>query len=466
MGGLSGTMALATQSLVVDEGAMEVASNNIANANTPGYSREVATFEPEPDVVEGNIAFGQGVALTQVQGIRNQVVELGLQQNLQSQAQVNSYLQPMDQLQGLFNEAQGVGLQTPLSAFFNSLQNLSTNPADSSLRQAVVSAGQTLASAFNQASAGLAQIQTGLNNEVPQAVGQINQLTQQIAQLNTQVQSLQSGGANASQLIDQRDQLVEQLSGLVGVDNISADDGTITLTTTNGALLVSGQQSFALQTDTNSAGNQDVFSQGSDITAGLTGGSLGGYIQARDQGVASAQTNLDNLAASLTSAVNNQQALGYDLNGNAGVPFFTPFTPAGSSNSGAAAQMQVASAVAADPSLIAASSVQGVSGDNGNATALANILNQQVIDGQTPMTFYSNYVSGIGTEVSQATSEQTAQNLVVQQLQNQKASISGVDLDEESANLIQYQTAYSAAARVINMVSQLAQTAITLGQGD
>ena len=461
MGGLSGTIALATQALQVDEGALQVTSNNIANANTPGYSRQVAVLESEPPLLDNNLAFGQGVALTQVQGIRDQVVELGLQQNLQQQAQVNSYLQPMNQLQSLFNEAQGLGLQTPLSNFFNSLQNLSTNPTDPSLRQAVISAGQTLASAFNQASAGLTQIQTSLNPAVPDTVGQINQLTQQIAQLNTQVQALQNGGADASQLVDQRDQLVEQLSNLVGVDNISSSDGTITLTTTNGALLVSGHQSFALQTGMGASGNEDVFSQGSDITAGITGGSLGGTIQARDQGVANAQTSLDNLAASLTSAVNAQQALGFDLNGNKGTAFFKPFTPAGSSNAGAAAAMQVA---ITNPSQIAASS-DGTSGSNGNALALANILNQPLIDGQGALNYYSSFVAGIGTEVSQATSEQTAQNLLVQQLQNQKASVSGVSLDEESANLIQYQTAYSAAARVVSIASQLAQTSISLGLG-
>ena len=461
MGGLSGTFALATEALVADEGALQITSNNIANASTPGYSRQVADLQANPTLVGANVDFGQGVSLTGVTGIRNQVVELGLQQSLQGQSQVNTYLQPMNQLQALFNEAQGVGLQTPLSNFFNSLQNLSTNPTDLSLRQAVISAGQTLATAFNQASAGMTQIQAGLNQEIPQAVGQINQMTQQIALINSQVQGLQDGGENASQLIDQRDQLVEQLSGLVGLDNISASDGTITLTTTNGALLVSGTQSFALKTGTGASGNQEVFSQGSDITANLTGGSLGGYIQARDQGLASAQTNLDNLAAGLTSAVNNQQALGTDLNGNPGVPFFKPFTPAGASNANAATQMQVA---ITDPKLIAASS-NGSTGDNGNAIALANILNDPIIDGQTPLNFYSTYVANIGTQVAQATSEQTAQNLVVQQLQTQKSSISGVSLDEESANLIQYQTAYSAAARVVNIISQLAQTAITLGQG-
>jgi flagellar hook-associated protein 1 len=463
MGSLTGTLSLAAQALDADQGAIQVTSNNIANANTPGYSREVAVFESAPTVTEGDITYGEGVTLAQVQGIRDNVVELGVQQGLAQQGQVNQYLSSMNQVQSLFNETQGVGLQTPLSNFFEAFQNLSTDPTDTSLRQAVISAGQTLASAFNQASSGLSQVQSGLNQAIPQAVSQINQLTGQIAQLNGEVQSAQNSGADPNQLIDQRNNLIEQLSGLVGVNNITASDGSVTLTTSNGALLVTGQQSYNLTTGTGTSGNVDVFSQGTDITENITGGSLGGDIQARDgsNGVIAAEQSLDQLAYSVGTAVNSQQEAGYDGNGNLATnePFFT--LPA-SGSTGAAATISVA---LTDPSQVAASS-DGTAGSNGNALALANIENQTLsgLGGQTAIDYYSNFVSNIGTEVSSATNEQTAQNLVVQQLQNQQASISGVSLDEESANLIQYQTAYSASAQVVNVIAQISQTAISLGE--
>ncbi len=463
MGSLTGTLSIAAQALDVEQGAIQVTSNNIANASTSGYSREVAVFESSPSVTVGDITYGQGVTLAQVQGIRDNVVELGLQQGLAQQGQVNQYLSSMNQVQSLFNETQGVGLQTPLSNFFESFQNLSTDPTDTSLQQAVISAGQTLASAFNQAASGLSQVQSGLNEAIPQAVSQINQLTGQIAQLNGEVQSAQNSGANPNQLIDQRNNLIQQLSGLVGVNNVSSSDGAVTLTTSNGALLVAGQQSYNLTTGSGTSGNVDVFSQGTDITESLTGGSLGGDIQARDgsNGVIAAEQSLDQLAYSVGTAVNSQQEAGYDSNGNPATnePFFTLPTDG---STGAAAEISVA---LTDPSQVAASS-DGTTGSNGNALALANIENQTLsgLGGQTATDYYSNFVSNIGTEVSQATNEQTAQNLVVEQLQNQQASVSGVSLDEESANLIQYQTAYSAAAQVVNVVSQLAQTAISLGE--
>ena len=461
MGNLNGILSLASQALLADQGALQVTSNNIANANTPGYSREVPVFDEAPSMDQAGVEYGQGVTLAQVNGIRDQVVELGLQQALQQQGQINSNLQSLTQVESLFNEAQGAGLQAPLSQFFNSLQSLSTNPTDPSLRQSVLSAAQTLAGAFNQASAGLSQVQTGLNQSIPQTVTEINQLTAQIAQLNGQVESAQGSGANPSELIDQREQLIEQLSGLVGVNNIKASDGSITLTTSSGALLVAGQEYYALSTAPTSSGNQDVFSQGQDVTSGLTGGTLGGYLQALNQGVTPAQNNLDNLAANIISAVNSQQQAGYDLNGDPGTNLFSPLS--GTSDAGAAAQMSVA---ISDPSKIAASS-DGTPGNNGNAIAMANIENQSLagLGGQSVMDYYSNFVTGIGNQVQQATNQQTAEDLVVQQLQNQKASVSGVSLDEESANLIQYQTAYAASARVVSVVSQIAQLAISLGTG-
>ncbi len=461
MGNLNGILSLASQALLADQGALQVTSNNVANANTPGYSREVPVFEENPSIDQAGVEYGQGVTLSQVNGIRDQVVELGLQQALQQQGQINSNLQSLTQVESLFNEAQGAGLQAPLSQFFNSLQNLSTDPTDSSLRQSVLSTAQTLATALNRASAGLSEVQAGLNQGIPQAVSEINQLTSQIAQLNGQISGAQGLGTNPSQLLDQRDQLIEQLSGLVGVNNIKASDGSVNLTTTSGALLVAGQESYALSTAPTSSGNQDVFSQGQDVTSGLTGGTLGGYLQALNQGVTPAQSSLDNLAANIISAVNSQQKAGYDLNGDAGASLFTP--PSGTSDAGAAAQMSVA---ISDPSKIAASA-DGTSGSNGNAIALANLENQSLtgLGGQSVMDYYSSFVTGMGTQVQQATNQQTAQDLVVQQLQNQKASVSGVSLDEESANLIQYQNAYSASARVVSVISEIAQLAISLGSG-
>ena len=455
MGNLSGALSVALGALNADQGAVEITSNNIANVNTPGYSREQVAFSENSPVQVGNLLFGTGVTLGQTTGIRDNLLNRRLDQENQSASQLNAFLGPLSQAQALFNETSGTGLQSSLTAFFNSFTQLSDNPGDASLRQGVITAGQNLASAFNQDTTQLQQLQGSADLSVQQSVTQINQLTQQIASLNTQISGQSGVGQIPNSLIDQRTQLLQQLSGLVDVSEIDAGNNSVTLTTNSGASLVVGGQSFALSTQINAATTfHDVYSNGTDITSSIAGGALGGQIQVRDQEIPSIQNGLDTLASGLATAVNSQQLAGFDANGAAGTNFFTPPTGV----AGAAESLSVA---ITDPSKIAASS-DGTIGSNGNAVALANVQNQAVVAGQTPADYYSGLIFKIGNDVSQAQSEQTAVGLVQQQLQDQQGAVSGVSLDEEAANLIRYQSAYQAAANVVNVVDQLLQTVLAI----
>jgi flagellar hook-associated protein 1 FlgK len=453
-------MSVALQAMLAQQSALEVVANNVANANTPGYSREVAVMEESPPILSGNTMVGTGVTMSSVESVRDDILNLRIQQETSQQSSLNSYVNSMNQVEALFNETQGTGLQTYLSNFFNSFQSLATNPTSSSLRQSVLTAGQDLAGAFSQTSQNLATIQQGLDQSVVQTVQQVNQLTAQVAKLNQQIQDVSNSGDNPGSLEDQRDEDLSKLSNLIDTAVVYSNDGTVSVTTTNGALLVAGNQSDALTTQINcSTGMHGVFAQGKDITSSITGGELQGYISARDDSIPSAQSSLDNLAAGLISAVNKQQNNGYDLNGSSGVDFFTPFTSSTPGfNAGAAATMAVA---LTNPDEVAASS-DGSLGDNGNATALADLQNQPIVSGQTAGDYYSNLIDQVGNDVSNATSEQEAVGLVLQQLTNQQASISGVSLDEEATNLVMYQRAYEASARVISVVDELNQASIDM----
>jgi flagellar hook-associated protein 1 FlgK len=453
-------MSVALQSLLAQQGAMEVVANNIANANTPGYSREIPTMEENPPILSGNTMVGTGVSMTSVESVRDNILNLRIDQETSQQSSLSSYVDSMNQVQSLFNETQGTGLQTDLSNFFNSFQSLATDPTSSSLRQGVIIAGQDLAGAFNQTSTNLSTIQQGLDQSVVQTVQQVNQLTAQVASLNQQIQEVSNSGDNPGSIEDQRDEALTNLSQLIDTAVVYSDDGTVSVTTTNGTLLVAGNQSNPLTTQVDTAtGMHKVLSQGTDITSSIAGGQLQGLISARDSSIPAAQSSLDNLAAGLISAVNKQQNSGYDLNGGQGVDFFTPFTASASgSNAGAAADMTVA---VSNPDRIAASS-DGTQGDNANATALANLQNQPIVSGQTAGDYYSNLIGQVGNDVSNATAEQTAVGLVLQQLSNQQAAVSGVSLDEEATNLVMYQRAYEAAARVISVVDELNETTIDM----
>ena len=458
MGTLDSALSIVVGALDADQGALSVTTNNLANANTPGYDRQIVEFSESDPIQQGNLSFGSGVTLEQAQTVRSNVLQLQLNQETQTSGQLDSFVSGMTQVESLFNETAGTGLQAPLSAFFSSLQQLSTNPSDSSLRVGVISAAQNLATAFNQSSSALTTQQSDLNQSVEQSVSEVNTLTGQVAQLNNQISGITQSGEDPSALIEQRDVALQNLSNLIGISVIAGDSNNITVTTGNGAPLIVGDQSFALQTQTNTTtGMQDVFSQGQDITTQISAGQLGGQIEVRDQQIPSILNQLDTLASSIENSVNTQSEAGYDVNGNPGTALFTA-PPAG--GTGAAASMGV---VISDPSLVAASS-DGTSGSNGNANALAALANQNIVDGQTPSNYYSGTVFQIGNAVSNATAEQTAAQQVTQQLQNQIGALSGVSLDEEAANLTKFQQAYDASARVVTIISELTQEAINLGQ--
>jgi flagellar hook-associated protein 1 len=240
--------------------------------------------------------------------------------------------------------------------------------------------------------------------------------------------------------------------------SVIPSDNTLTLTTANGIPLVTGQQSFQVQTQTNSAGLHDVYSQGTNITSTITSGQLGGTLQARDQQIPGIQTQLDTLASGIADGVNTVQAGGFDVNGVAGTNLFTPPPVSGA---GAAARLSVA---ITDPALLAASS-DGTPGSNGNAEVLYALRNQAVISSQTPTDYYSGIVFNVGNVTANATAEQNASALVLRQLNDQRASISGVSLDQEAANLVRYQQAYSASAQVISAINSMMQTVINMKSG-
>jgi flagellar hook-associated protein 1 FlgK len=453
MSSLFGALSIATGAMAAEQGAMDATTNNVANANTPGYSRLVPVLVESDPIVLGSVTYGEGVALQKLQSVRDPILQLSIDQATQEHGQLNTYVSAMQQAQVQFTSSNS-DIPSEISNFFSSLNQLSTDPTSIPLRQSVLAAAESLATVFNQTSASLTQQQTSTDQSVTQTVQQVNQLTGQIATLNTQISQLQGVGQDASAFEDQRDVAIGQLSSLIDVSSFKSDN-SLTLTTANGAPLVVGGQSFALTTQTNASGFQDVYSQGVDITSKLTSGQLAGLIQVRDQALPGLVSNLDTLASGLANALNTANAKGFDLYGNPGGNLFVPPSVSGQ---GYAATMAVA---ITDPELIAASS-DGSQGSNGNVAVLAAVQNADVAGGQTPTDYYSSIVANVGNDVSNGSAELTSTQLALTQLQDQMGSVSGVSLDEEASNMVQYQRAYDAAAEVVTTVNDMLYTVINM----
>lgn len=453
MPGLTATLWIAEQALLANQGALDVTTNNIANAQTPGYTREEAVLTEAAPSQQANLVFGNGVELQSVHSVRDQVLELRIAQETQQQGSAQAQYDALQQVQGLFaDNTQGIG--TDLTAFFNSINQLSTNPSDIGERQAVLTAAQNLTTDFHQSESNLETIQSGLDQSVTQSVSEINTLTQQIAQLNGKVGELQKLGQDPGVLLDQENQLVDKLSQLTDVNVIQTGEGE-TITTASGTALVAGNQSFSLQVSSVS-GVQHILSQGKDITSGFQGGQLAGTLFVRDQVIPNVISQLDGLASQFASAINNAQQSGSDLNGNQGQPLFA-FT----TGTGAASSLTVA---ISDPKLIAASS-DGSAGSNGNLANFLAVQTQALPSGATPVVAYSNLVSQVGNFAAQAKAEVAASTSSVNQLNDLRGAISGVSIDEETTRILTFQRAFEAAARVVNVVDELTKTLLQIGVG-
>jgi flagellar hook-associated protein 1 len=456
MSGLFGTLSIALSSLNVSQDEMAITANNVANVNTAGYSRQVADVAAGAPITIGGHTFGTGVVLQKIESLRDPLLEIQLNLETQNQSKLTTELTQLQRAQTQFgSETAGIGAD--ITNFFSSVQQLSPDPSSLPLRQGVLGAANTLATDFNNAAISLQVQRSSVDQTAVLSVSQVNSLTAQIATVNQQISKLQGANQDTGALVDHQTTLIRSLSQLVDVQVVPTDNG-ISVTTSNGTALVSGSLSFALSTKLGGGGVQHIMAGSQDITASLTSGSLAGLIQIRDTEIPSLQSKLDQLASGFANALNTANAQGYDLNGNKGGNIFVPPAVGGV---GAAAALTVSMT---DSALIAASS-DGTPGSNGNLAVISAIANQVVANGQTPLSAYSSIVFQVGSDTANTSAEADSSLLILQQLQNQRGSISGVSLDEEAANLVKFQTAYQAASRVVSVIDSLLSDALNLGIG-
>jgi flagellar hook-associated protein 1 FlgK len=253
------------------------------------------------------------------------------------------------------------------------------------------------------------------------------------------------------------------LSQLMGIRTVTTESNGLTVTTMNGALLVSQGQAFQV-TNGMSGGVAHYFdSQGNDITGDLTsgGGQLGGILTARDQDIPQVATALDQLAYGVATAVNAQNAAGSDLNGNAGGAIFERADGSAITNAtDLASQLAVGMT---DPAGIAAAASGAGSSDDANAVAMAALQNAGVVQGISPTAAFSDMVTSLGSLTSEVSSENTAQQAGLTQLQNQIGALSGVNLNDEAASLETLEQSYQAASKVFTVLAQVMTSALNLG---
>ena len=466
MGGLLSSLNTAKSSLSANQKAVEVIGNNIANVNTPGYSRETPTLTPYPSLLQGGFFVGQGVNVTGI--ARAQDTFLTGQINDQSAAlgEQSSQSTPLAQLEQIFSVSNN-NLSTQVDDFFSSWQSLSENPSGATERNQVILQGQNLAQAFNSTSQQLDSATASINSDITSRIDNLNAQLKQVAALNSRIQQVESAGQSDNSDRDQRDQLIQGLSQSLGV-KASTSDGTISLSLPNGLPLVQGGMYNQLTTSLDASNNVqlNINLSGNDVALdqNSVGGEMKGLLSVRDTTIPALKDQLDTLAYNLSTSVNTQQQSGAGLNSGATPAFFTNLA----SQSGAAAQISVAitdsNDVAAGAHQDGAGGTQAAaSGDNTNALAMFN-LGSATISGlnDTFDGYYSQIVSDVGVKTQSNTTAISGAQDSLTQLQNLRDSVAGVSVDDEMVTLIQYQQGYQASAQYLTTVNQMMDTLLSL----
>lgn len=465
MADLLALLSIGARSLTAHRAASATASHNLENANTPGYSRQRANLETVlPAYRLGGSFIGQGVELQTVSQARDAGVERQFASIHKDAARSKAESDALQSLSALDPQAAG-NVGSAMADFYGAMRQLAQNPGDLSLRQGVLGKATDAALAFNRTAQGIDGARDALDSKIQSSVSQVNQLAQQMASLNRQVRTARASGAEPNDLLDARQQVQDQLEGLLGVVPISTSDGDVNLAFSNGAALVTGDVAGTVSTQVNAAngGHLDVQVTKPDGTGAATvsalGGTFGGWVTARDGALKTAETSLDTLAFDWAGALNTVHSAGFGLDGVSGRALFDP----GATATGAASRLAVSAAVGTNPSLIAASaSATTVPGDGTNLQALIGTERQALSNGSDALTGWGSLISNYGATAAKALSVSDADDAVLQHVSGLRDSVSGVSIDEEMIELTKAQRGYEAVMKVITTANEMLDTLMQL----
>ena len=471
--GLFGTLNLANRSLQTQRQGSEIAGHNLANVNTPGYARQRLAIETALYVPSEIGPQGTGADAVAIRQIRDQLLDRQIQSETSVRGSWESQQMALQFAQAALGQvidrqasgAEGAaasngvggqhGLAEDLSDLFNAFQSLSTNPTSTSERQALITQAQNLSTQFNQVARRLDDLRASLDETLANDVDSANILLGDIAKLNKQIVAAEvDATGQANDLRDARQLKIEELSKLVKIDTTMNSNGAVDVGV-DGQTLVSGPLVLENLQTYDAGSGQFLVRTAGGMPLTLSGGAMQGTIQVRDAEIAVWQSDLDALASLLISEVNATHSAGYGLDNVTGRNFFTGTD---------ASTIAVNSALAGNPGAIQASGNSNEPGNNTVVLQLAQLAQKEHagLDGQTFTESYGQKVTRLGQSLSSVNTQLNNQTIVERMLTRQRDSVSGVSLDEEMTDLIKFQRAFEASARLIVTIDEMLVTVVNL----
>jgi len=461
---LNNALYIGLSGLRANQQGLNVTGHNVSNVNTEGYTRQQIIFETNKPLVVNKGIFGTGVNVSKVARFRDSFIDRQFRDENQLLGDLEKRSESMELIEGMFNEPSDLGLHNAIENFFNSLQDLSTNPESSSVRTTVREQGRALGRMFNQIWTKLDEIGGNKNFEIIDNVSKVNEILHQVGDLNIQIGSTEALGKEANDLRDKRDMLLDELSKLV--DMTASEDpanGSMTVSISGQSFVVIGEVNQLEVLSENIEGKEAITIINRDIGGeiNISSGELHGILDIRDRLIPDLKEQLDLLADTFIEEFNQIHRQGYGLKGGrpspqTGIDFFEGID---------AQTIALTPEIANDPGNIAASK-SGAPGDNSNALDMAQLRNKGVLNNQnfTFEDYYGSMVSTFGLESQSVQSQLANQEILVEHVRNFRESIIGVNLDEELVSMIQFEKAFGANARVLTTVNELMGIVVLLGR--
>lgn len=464
MGGLGilGTMEMARNAMQTARQGAEIAGNNLANASNPIYARQRVKIASAVAIPTDKGPQGSGAEVARIEQVRDHAIdkqlveEKGVTAFLEAkqrglQMAESSLGQSLDRQSVDAGDAYSTyGISEGVTDLFNSFQSLSASPTSTTERQTALYSAQKLTDKFKSVDRRLDNLRSSLNKEIKADIANANAKLEQLAHLTSSIGNTELVEGAANEIRDVMVDTLEQLAGFVNVTTSTNDDGKMSVFISGEEFITDNVMTDVMKVVTDGNGYHSAASSSSGIAINLTSGKIAGAIDARDGGVVDLRESLNTLASELITQVNALHTTGYDLSGNndTSLNFF---------NGTGAADISVNSTLRADPRKLQMSASATEVGDNTIARALASKIESPAanLNNMSYSEHYGNTVSSFGQELSLVNVQLNDQKAVQNMLQKQRDSVQGVSIDEEVANLVIFQRAFQASARLITTMNTL-----------
>ncbi len=469
--GISNVMNTGRTGMVAAKSAIATAGHNITNANTEGFSRQrVETAAEVPLTGYGKSQIGAGTKIQRVSRMNDEYLEKQIRNAGREVAHFEERGMALKQTEDIFNEMGGEGLNRIMARFFNEFRKLGNDPDNEAIRQSVREAAQSMVNDFKRLRKEVDEVRKHIDSRLEGYTREINALSEEIRDLNLKISAAEIAGAPANDLQDKRDLALKKLGSYMDLSMHKDDDGNFYVDVRGVGPLVSGPVAEKFSVYRSPADDQgkpenalDLATSGSAtarVTHQVKGGKVGALLDVRDRALSTVQQRLDELAFNVSQAVNEIHRQGFTRDGAVGVDFFK--VPVATER--AAEYLDLSDAVKFNVNNIAAAAEPDAPGDNRIAIAISGIQNMRLMNNgkSTVDDYYNSIISDIGVAASSNKNSLNQSRDIQTQLNTMRETLSGVSIDEETMNLMQFKQAFDASAKVIQVADEMLDTVLSI----